>query len=71
MKQIAAKTDGKSFLPNEIPALLNDLLENAAIKPTVYNDTVSTPLMGWKWLFFIILALLTAEWFLRKFWGTV
>ncbi|MBQ5453793.1 MAG: hypothetical protein IIT56_12505 [Bacteroidales bacterium] len=71
MKQIAAKTDGKSFLPNEIPALLNDLLENAAIKPTVYNDTVSSPLMGWKWLFFIILALLTAEWFLRKFWGTV
>lgn len=71
MQQIADKTGGKSFFPNQISELVQDLLENNAIKPTVYNDTVSTPLMGWKVLFFIILALLTAEWFLRKFWGTV
>ena len=71
MQQIAAKTGGKSYFQNQIPLLIDDLLETEAAKPTVYNDTVSTPLTGWKILFFIIIGLLSTEWFLRKFWGTV
>ena len=43
-------------------ALLND----TSIRLVVYDDT-TTPLMGYGLLFFIIIALLTAEWFLRKY----
>ncbi|MBR4272609.1 MAG: hypothetical protein IKP73_13275 [Bacteroidales bacterium] len=51
--------------------LKDSLLNATSIRPVVYDDTTTTPLMGYGLLFFIILALLTAEWFLRKYWGAI
>ncbi len=50
----------------ELPALLE---ASGKVKPVVYASTRTRPLLHLKWLFFAILALLSAEWFLRRYFG--
>ncbi len=71
MQKIASQTGGKNFGPGDIQALEDALLSDDTIRPVVYSDTTSAPLMSFKWLFALIVILLSAEWFLRKFWGTI
>lgn len=71
MQKIAAKTGGKNYSAAQISDLISTLLETDGIKAAVYTDSTSNSLMSWKWLFSLIVLLLSAEWFLRKFWGTV
>ncbi|MCQ2974476.1 MAG: hypothetical protein MJ211_06650 [Bacteroidales bacterium] len=70
LNKISSSTGGKMFFDNQLDELKTTLL-NQNIKPTVFTDTVSTGLIDCKWPFFIILILLSLEWFLRKYWGTL
>lgn len=64
--QLAKRTNGKMFYLNDLQALEKDLLNNENIKPIVYSQsTVSSPI-DLKWLFWLILIILSAEWTFRK-----
>lgn len=66
MQNLAAKNGGEMVYPNAIEKL-NDLVKNREeIKPVSYMQTAFKDIIHFKWLFFILLALLTAEWFLRR-----
>ncbi len=67
--KIAKHTSGKMFFPSEAEKLINEIKQNANIKPVSYSEKKAEALINFKLLFFIILILLTAEWFLRKFSG--
>ncbi len=71
MQKISSSTSGKSYFSENFSSLVDDLMQNSAIKPVVYNDITTSSLMSKKILFFIILLLFSAEWFLRKYWGTL
>ncbi|MBO7439269.1 MAG: hypothetical protein J6U21_06270, partial [Bacteroidales bacterium] len=71
MSRLASTTGGGAYLGGNLSALQNALLNDTSIRPVVYDDTSTTPLMGYGLLFFIISALLTAEWFMRKYWGAI
>lgn len=49
-----------------LPALLE---ATGRVKPVAYARTHTRPLLHLKWLFFAILALLSLEWFLRRYFG--
>lgn len=67
--QLAEKTGGKVFYPNEIEALQKLILEKEDIKPTLYESFKTRSMINLKWIFFLILGLLSVEWFSRKFYG--
>jgi hypothetical protein len=69
--QLANKTGGKLFYPNQIKELEKTLLENELIKPITYSQKQLSDLIDLKWVFFLVLGLLSIEWFLRKRSGSI
>lgn len=71
MTRLASTTGGAAYTYDSMEKMAETLLSDTSIRPVVYSDTTTTPLMGYGILFFIITTLLTAEWFLRKYWGAL
>jgi hypothetical protein len=69
--QLARNTGGQLFHPDETEALKKELMNNELIKPVTYSQKQLNDLIDLKWLFFLILGLLSIEWFLRKRGGTI
>lgn len=69
LSQMAYKTGGDFFLPDQIDELIRRLEQNASLQSRKIEQQVYQEFLSMKWLFFIILFLLALEWFLRKFWG--
>ena len=67
--QISHQTGGNFFLPDDIDALVQEVKSNTNIKPFHYFQTMMNEILNLKWIFFVILLLMSVEWFLRKFWG--
>jgi len=64
--QLANKTGGKLIYPNQLEKLQNEILNNQLIKPITYSQTTTNPLIELKWIIFILIGLLSIEWFIRK-----
>ncbi len=69
--QLAKQSGGKLFYPNQLEQLQKEILANDTIKSITYSHKQLTDLVNLKWLFFIIVLLLSVEWFLRKYNGKV
>jgi hypothetical protein len=67
--QIAKESGASMFLPDSLDALFYDLQQNPNVKAVSFSTKDLIDLIELKWLFFIIISLLSAEWFLRKFFG--
>lgn len=67
--QLAVQSGGKFYLPEESERLIEDLLNSKQLKSTSYFQEMIRELLNLKALFFVVLLLLSVEWFLRKFWG--
>jgi len=68
LRQLAEKTNGKFFASNEIDKMTQAIL--ADIKPNLIHSTEElSEFINLKWLFFLLLALATFEWFTRKYQG--
>ncbi len=66
---LSGKHGGEMLFPsslNTLPALLE---EKGTVKPVVYNTTTTRAVINLKWIFFILLGLLTIEWFFRRYFG--
>lgn len=61
---------GKMFQPNTLDELSQEILNKAEIKPIVYQNVKSSPLIHLKWLFPIILILIATEWVIRRYHGS-
>lgn len=58
--------NGEMILPSELNSLADKIRKNELIKTISYEDRKYEELVSLKVIFFLILALLSAEWFLRK-----
>ena len=63
---LAKAHDGEMFYPQQINKLTKTLNLREDIKPVSYTQKRFMEIINLKWIFFLIIALLTAEWFLRK-----
>lgn len=69
LQEIATRS---SYLIDESPdALIDELLSDKDYKPLQKSKITKSSLIDWKYLFFIILAVLTLEWFIRKYRGLI
>lgn len=63
---LAQKKGGKMYYPKQLDQLLADLNGREDIKPVSYAQKRLDDLINLRWIFFILLALLATEWFIRK-----
>ena len=66
LNTIAKQSGGQMLQPSQINTLADLIRKNENIKTVVYEDKHYSELVDLKWVFIIILALLSVEWFLRK-----
>lgn len=69
LKGLSEKYNGQMFYPNQISTLGDSLLLNPNIKPVMYQSTSTKSIIHLKWIFFLLMALLSIEWFLRRYFG--
>ncbi|HEX7412970.1 MAG TPA: hypothetical protein VF411_02910 [Bacteroidia bacterium] len=66
---ISKKTGGQLFYPKQLNDLQKKLLENDSIKTLVHEQKQVNDFINLKIVFFILLAFLSIEWFIRKYNG--
>lgn len=66
LQNVANKYNGKMVLPLEMNELEQLIKENTAISSVIYEETDIKEIIHIKWIFFLILALISTEWFIRK-----
>ncbi|MCW3076416.1 MAG: hypothetical protein JWO32_1025 [Bacteroidetes bacterium] len=71
LHQISSHTGGKLFYPSELKKLKEEILKNQLIKPITYSTNLTTNIIDLKWMFLIILIILSTEWFLRKRYSSI
>lgn len=71
LAELAKQSGGKMLQPSQVGQLVDLIRKNENIKTVVYEDKHYSDLADVKWIFVFIVALLSAEWFLRKREGVV
>ena len=67
--KLASSSGGKMYLPQDFSALTDDLKSDKDIVPLIYSTEQIEELIESKLLFFMLLLLLSLEWFIRKYRG--
>ena len=67
--QLATLSGGKFYQPSQANDLVNELEQTSKLKATTYFQEMVNQLINLRWLFLVLLLLLSTEWFLRKYWG--
>lgn len=69
LRLLSEKYGGQLLYPDaleNIPAMLE---EKGTVKPVIYETTKTRSVINLKWIFFLIIGLLSVEWFLRRYFG--
>lgn len=66
LNAMSAETNGKLYMPQDLLKILKDIAANDQIKTLSYESRKYQEPINFKWLFALILALLSLEWFFRK-----
>jgi len=69
LNQLATSHDGKMVSPQQMDKLYSDIINSHEIVPVVYTEKKLQDLISLKAIFFLLLILLSAEWFIRKYNG--
>lgn len=69
LQKLADNTGGKFYSANEISSMVNDL-STVKAQSIIHSEDTFNPLINLKWVFYLLLALISAEWFLRKYLGS-
>ena len=69
MYTMASKTKGKYAIFNNVDKIIDDILKREDLKPVAYQRKKTEDIINLKWLFFLILSLVSVEWFVRKYNG--
>ena len=69
LHQLGQKTGSRLYYPNQTEQLQQAIL-SADYKNVIYENEKMEDLINLKWLFFALLFLVSAEWFMRKYYGS-
>ncbi len=68
LQKLSSESGGKFYNSNEFSLLTSDL-EKTKAASLIHSEESFNQLINLKWLFFLILSLISAEWFIRKYQG--
>ncbi|MCS6928771.1 MAG: hypothetical protein NZM43_04655 [Saprospiraceae bacterium] len=69
LRQLSAQHGGEMVYPRDLLSIADKIKQMSNIKPVIYQSTQTTPLIHLKWVFFLLVLLLSLEWFLRRYFG--
>jgi hypothetical protein len=64
--QLSNQTSGKLYAPEQLLRIKDELAKSEHMKTLSYEDRRYEPLINFRWLFFLLLLLLSTEWLVRK-----
>jgi hypothetical protein len=70
LQLLSNKYNGELFYPDELAQLDEQIKSSDALKPVYYSTTQNAPAIDLKAILFLLLALLSVEWFIRKYLGS-
>ncbi len=68
---LSERNNGKMFYAEQMSELSSEILSNDSMKPIIYQSTLTTPLLDYKWIFALLALFLAAEWMLRRYNGAI
>ncbi|WP_397446656.1 VWA domain-containing protein [Polaribacter sp. R77954] len=71
LQKLADKSKGSLYYKNQIDQLMQELLTNTSFYTIQKTSKTQQNLIDWKWILAATLALLAAEWFIRKYYGKI
>lgn len=69
LRTLSATTDAQTVPPTQVSKIAELIKAKASVKPTLYSTLKTRSLIDEKWIFILLLSLLSLEWFLRKYHG--
>jgi hypothetical protein len=66
LSALAKQSGGQMLMPSQVDRLADLIRKNENIKTIVYEDKRYADLVDLKWIFVLIITLLSLEWFMRK-----
>lgn len=69
LKVLSDKFGGKLIYPGQVNTIANFMVEQKTIVPVIYESSKTQSVINLRWIFFLLLTLLTVEWFLRRYFG--
>lgn len=70
LRALSEKYGGELLIAGSGSGITEKILSNTKIKPVVYQSTETKSVINFKWLFGLLLLLLSLEWFLRRYMGS-
>jgi hypothetical protein len=71
LTKLALKSGGKLFYKEESENLIQNLLQSTVYFTVQKSSVKARNLIDWRWILFLIISLLSAEWFIRKYFGAI
>jgi hypothetical protein len=71
LNTLANETNGQFFTYNNLDKITDNIITNDNIQSIIYKNSKLNELINNKWIFFVILLLLSVEWFIRKWSGSI
>ncbi|MFN7115627.1 MAG: hypothetical protein ACK4TA_02450 [Saprospiraceae bacterium] len=69
LRLLSDKYGGAVVYPNNIASIVDMIEQKGTVKPVIYETAKTRPVINLKWIFFLLLLLLTGEWFMRRYFG--
>lgn len=70
LQNLASKSGGSVYTTEQLAALESDIREHNLLKPTYISELRQQSILNWTWILVLLLAILSLEWFLRKYYGS-
>ncbi len=67
--QLASQHNGTMHYLNDLDKIADEIDAKNQLKPILYDTFVTESAINLKWIFFLLLILISAEWFIRKYLG--
>lgn len=71
LEKLALRSKGSLFFNSDFESLKNQLINNENYYTSQSSSETQQNLIDWKWILFLAIALLTLEWFIRKYYGKI
>ena len=70
LRALSNQFGGATVYPKDMVALADSIKNKTTIKPVMYTTNKTQTAMNLKWIFFVLLTLLSIEWFARRYFGS-
>ncbi|MBL1180816.1 MAG: hypothetical protein D8M18_06895 [Bacteroidetes bacterium] len=66
---LSERYNGGMYMPKDLEQMYNDISSRKNLFNVSYSENKFTDIINMKWVFFVLMALVSIEWFFRKYFG--